>query len=246
MLNIKLIKVIYSFLLLKELFTMITAKKNSLIENLFAVYNKNLIRRYFNALHISGLVNCYESTPALPLIIYLNHSSWWDGLVAFELSRKMKLDSFIMMEEKNLKRLSFFRTIGAFSVDRENRRSSLKTLNYVIDLLEDTPNRALWIFPQGEILHNDVRPLVFYNGISRIIEKLGKTRILPVALRFEFLDDYKPDIFIKIGAVQTISSEQNFNPKKTTKFLADILAANLDELKKEIIEKNFNDFERII
>jgi 1-acyl-sn-glycerol-3-phosphate acyltransferase len=149
---------------------MITARKNLLVENLLAVYNKNLIRRYFNSLQVLNSANFAESTSTIPLIIYLNHSSWWDGLVAFELSRKLKLDSFIMMEEKNLKRFSFFRKIGAFSIDRDNRRSSIKSLDYIVDLLENKPNSALWIFPQGEILHNDVRPLVFYNGIHELLK----------------------------------------------------------------------------
>ncbi len=224
---------------------MLTARKNILIEKIFAVYNNILIRRRFNGLRVQGLTQIKNKLHT-PLIIYGNHSCWWDGLIAFELSRKLKLDSYIMMEEKNLRKLFLFRKLGAFSVKRESPREAVASLNYAVKILRQKPQRALWIFPQGEILPNDIRPVHFYNGISRIIGKLPQSQVVPVAMRFEFLDDYKPDIFIKVGSVQNFSGGKDFESKKTTGRLAETLTENLDELKKEITAKNFGNFEKLI
>src|SRR5262249_11056728 len=46
-----------------------------------------------------------------PLIVYLNHPSWWDGYMAFVLNRIVLGDHFqgyLMMEEKELRRYRFF------------------------------------------------------------------------------------------------------------------------------------------
>lgn len=225
---------------------MITAQKSSAFEKLFGVYNNNLIKRHFSSVRVGGLSNINDKLNDVPLVIYANHSSWWDGLIAYKLSQTLQLDSFFMMEEKHLKKLFLFRRLGAFSVVREHPRRALKSLNYAVELLAREPARALWIFPQGEILPNDVRPLRFYNGLSRIIGKLKQTQIVPVAFRFEFLNDYKPDVFVKIGAVEHRVGGKEFDSKTATEKFAAELTIKLDELKNEIRTGNFADFENII
>src|ERR1043165_8852340 len=56
-----------------------------------------------------------------PLIVYLNHPSWWDGYMCFLLNRVVLRDRFqgyLMMEEPELRRYRFFAWAGCFSVDR--------------------------------------------------------------------------------------------------------------------------------
>lgn len=224
---------------------MLKASKSALFESFFAVYNRNLIKRRFHSLHVAGLEYLCRKSNQSPLLIYANHSSWWDGLVAFEISRKTKLDSFMMMEEKQLKNLFLFRRLGAFSVVRENPRRAVESLNYAVDLLKN-PHRTLWIFPQGEILPNDLRPINFYNGLSRIIEKAGKISCVPLAIRYEFLGEFNPQIFVKIGLAEPIEIAENFDSKKFTASSSNRLTNLLDELKEDIININFNEYEQII
>ncbi|MGI8639214.1 MAG: lysophospholipid acyltransferase family protein [Pyrinomonadaceae bacterium] len=224
---------------------MLEAKKSAWFETIFSIYNRNLLKRRFHSLQVSGLDFLREKNAEMPLIIYANHSSWWDGLAAFEISRKTKLDSFMMMEEKQLKKLFLFRKLGAFSVVRENPRKAVESINYAVNLLKKT-DRTLWIFPQGEILPNDARPLKFYNGLSRIIEKIGEVFVVPLAMRYEFLGEFKPQIFVKIGSPEFLKTGGDFNSKKVTEITKSRLTNLLDELKTDITGKNFSKFERII
>ncbi len=225
---------------------MLTARKSFWFENLFAIYNKNLFKRRFHSLRVSGLAKIIESNSLQPLIIYANHSGWWDGLAAFEISRKAKLESFIMMEERQLKKLFLFRRLGAFSVVREKPREAVKSIEYAANLLKEKPNRALWIFPQGEILPNDARPIRFYNGLARIVEKVGDVRVVSATIRYEFLDDCKPEIFVKFGEIESFDKTNDFNTKKQTGNFAANLTENLDEIKARIISGQLADFENII
>lgn len=224
---------------------MLKAKKNAWFETIFAVYNRNLIKRRFHSLQVSGLDFLREKNAEIPLIVYANHSSWWDGLVAFEIFRQAKLDAFCMMEEKQLKKLFLFQRLGAFSIVRENGREAIKSINYSAELLKK-PKRTLLIFPQGEIVSNDARPIKVYNGLSRIIEKIGEVYAVPMAMRYEFLGEFKPQIFVKIASHQLIKTDKNFNAKENTQVFAERLTTNLDKLKSDIISKNFNHFEKII
>lgn len=225
---------------------MLEAHKSNWFEKIFAVYNKNLIKRRFSSLKVFNIDSLLYKKQTLPLIIYVNHSSWWDGLTAFQLSYKAKLDSFIMMEEQHLRRFYLFRRLGAFSIEKEKPRKALKSLEYSAALLKNEPERTLWIFPQGEILPNDTRPLKFYNGLSRIIATAGKCFVLPLAVRYEFTGEFKPEIFVKIGEAEVISGGEDFNIKEMTKYFADKLTLTLDELKTDVINNDLTKYRNII
>ncbi len=224
---------------------MLEARKSVLLEKIFAVYNSNLIKRRFNSLQVSGLDFLTARNKNFPLIIYANHSSWWDGLVAFQISREIKLDSFLIMEERQLRKLRFFRKLGAFSVIREKPREAVKSIAYAADILQKKPNRAVWIFPQGEILPNDIRPLGFYNGLSKITEKVGTCYAVSVAMRFEFLGEFKPDIFVKIDEPEISNNDGSFFSKKMTAIFEKKLTETLNTLRTQILTKKTDGYKKI-
>lgn len=151
-----------------------------------------------------------------------------------------------MMEEKQLKNLQLFRKLGAFSVVRENPREAVKSINYAVNLLNEKAGRVLWIFPQGTIKPNAARPLAFYHGISRIIEKLGDCRVLPVALKYEFRNEFKPEIFVKIGQAQEFRANVPFLTKEITGKLEKTLTALLDDLGNDLAAERTAHYENIV
>ena len=224
---------------------MLKANKSRVFEEIFALYNRNLLRRRFQGFHIDGLRFLQVKDEESPLIVYANHSSWWDGLVAFEISRLAGLDAFIMMEEKQLRKLFLFRLLGAFSVVRDVPREAARSIAYAVELLQEKPQRTLWIFPQGEILPNDARPLGFYRGLAKIVEKTGRCQVACLALRYEFLGGYKPEVFVKIGRPKPQDSGRVNSAKSLTDDFAEELTAILDQLKDEVISGKIADYERV-
>jgi 1-acyl-sn-glycerol-3-phosphate acyltransferase len=220
---------------------MITAQKSALFERVFSLYNRNLFKRRFANFRVAGLDKLRERNKTFPLILYANHSSWWDPLVAFWICQNAKCDVYAMMQEKNLQKLPFFRKIGAFSVVRESPREAVKSIRYAVNLLRENPKRTILIFPQGEILPNDVRPLKFYNGLARIIEQTGKCLVVPLAMRYEFLDDFKPEAFARVSELEIF--ENNTDSKQLTLNLSEKLTKTLDSIKADILEMNFDDYE---
>lgn len=224
---------------------MITARKERLFEHVFALYNRNLIRRRFEGLRVAGLDHLQRHATGTPQLLYANHSSWWDGLIMFQLARVCKLDLYAMMEEKQLRQYPFHRKLGAFSVVRTRPREALKSIEYASNLLRHT-SRTLLIFPQGQTAPNDTRPLKFYNGAARIIECVGEIDLLPVALRYEFLDEFRPQIFARVGAAERIEATSDFNAKQLTNYMAEKLTHTLDSVHADVIARNFADYVEIV
>ncbi len=225
---------------------MLEAKKIFLFEKFFIIYNRCLLKRRFNSIKVSGLKSLENRNPNLPLIIYANHSSWWDGLVVMEVLSNFKFDNYVMMEEKQLRKLRFFRGIGAFSVVRKNPQEATKSIEYSVKILSQKINRTLLIFPQGEILHNDIRPLRFYNGLAKIIEQSENCLVSPLIIRYEFLGKFKPEIFITIGELRVFNFTDKIVRKKITKELEEVMTVYLDKLKSNLINNDFDNFKKIL
>lgn len=225
---------------------MLKAKKSAWFEKVFALYNSNLLKRRFHSFRVSGLNHIREKNLHLPTIIYANHSSWWDGLTAFQISSKLKLNSFVMMEERHLKKLPLFRKLGAFSVVREKPREAFKSIVYATNLLKVNSQRTLWIFPQGSILPNNSRPLKFYGGLSKIIKQVGNCQVFPLAIKYEFLKNFKPELIVKIGEAEIFGNGSSLNSDQYTEQLEAMITSLLEKLNRHILNNNFNEFENII
>lgn len=147
-----------------------------------------------------------------PLIVYMNHPSWWDGYLAFVLNRIVlhgRFQGYAMMEQQQLERYRFFRWSGAFSVHRHDARSAMRSVRYIGGLLAERRNRCLYIFPQGEITPNDRRPLEIFSGVAHIVRPAGGATLWPAALRYEFRGEQRPEAFIRIGPAHRAGANAN-------------------------------------
>ena len=223
---------------------MIRAHKNKIFEYIFSFYNTKLLKKHFFRIMLSGEENFTARTNGIPSIIYANHSNWWDGLAAFYLSKKLwNIDAYVMMDIEQMQKYRFFKRIGAFSVNRNSAKEAIESVEYASSLLKNS-TRVLWIFPQGEMLPNDLRPIKFYNGISKIAGKFGEVNLIPVTLRYEFLMEQRPEIFISIGKAKIFNSVDD--TKELTGILNNELVNELDALKNKIINSELNGFKIIL
>ncbi len=202
------------------------------------------LRRAFSQVHLKMRPSPDAPLPHAridrPVIFYANHSSWWDGYIAYMVvKRTLGLDGYLMMDVRQLRKYFFFTWVGTFSVDRFNPRSAIASINYAVETLEAAPGRTLWIFPQGEIQANSRRPLDFYNGAAQVARKLKDAYLYPVALRYEFLTNQFPDIFISIGPGHRISAEQRPDTKALTADMYTRLVAELDHIEARLNAARF-------
>lgn len=171
-----------------------------------------------------------------PVIIYLNHPAWWDGHMCFLIDRLLlrhTFDSYLMMEDLQLRAYRFFTWSGAFSVSRSDPRSAVRSLRYIGRLLQERPGRALYIFPQGTLTPNDRRPIVAYAGVARIVAQLGGATLLPVALRYEFRGEQRPEALLRVGPAHHVVA-----PIAVTALTAEIqqrLTASADALRDDAV-----------
>ena len=145
---------------------MIRANHNKYWVKFSKFYTKTLIGFFFGKVKYIGE---YEDK-GLPILMISNHFSFYDGFIQILLNRKVFKRRFhFMMLEKELRKTMMLAKIGACSISK-GKRSSLESLDYAVELLENTESLFLF-FPQGKIESIYTREFTFEKGLlSHILE----------------------------------------------------------------------------
>jgi 1-acyl-sn-glycerol-3-phosphate acyltransferase len=177
---------------------MIAANKNDILDAFLFVYFRHLARRAFHTIAGRGFEQLRQLPHDRPVILFCNHTNWWDGLIIYLLSRKMRHKAvYCMMDEKQLKHYRFFTWLGAFSVDLTSPLRSAASLRYAQRLLQKSET-AIWIFPQGRLCRQN-EPVEIKPGTDHLAQNAPHALLVPVALRYDFFREDRPNALIEIG-----------------------------------------------
>ncbi|MCC5941893.1 MAG: lysophospholipid acyltransferase family protein [Balneolaceae bacterium] len=199
-----------------------------------------LFRRRFKRVSIS---QHYRPEKKSKTIYYLNHSSWWDGLIPFLLNQKVfRQNARAMMEDKQMRQHSFFKKIGAFSVNLENPRAVIKSLRYAVESFE-RPESSLFIYPEGEIVPFSSEKPSFKKGVAWIAQKCPEVDVVPIGIYIHTAKADKPELFIMVG--EKLQFDSTSEGTELNIFFEEKLGDLLKNLVKESHSKS-NSFSRLI
>lgn len=177
---------------------MISAAKSKWFNAWFARHARSRIRSTFGRVEIAGLAAARAAASGAPLLLVANHSTWWDALVALYVSELLlRCDGYAMMDAANLRRVPFFRRVGAFGVDLEDPADGARAIRHAARLL-DTPGRVLWIFPEGRE-RSPFAPLELRPGAAQVARVAKRALVVPVGLRYVFGAGEHPELWISLG-----------------------------------------------
>lgn len=196
-----------------------------------------MLENRFFALRYKGEENYFNRDESIPTIAFAPHTNWWDGIVGYNICRRI-FDKEIRLMVEELNRFPLLRKGGAFSVNKKSPQSSMKALKYAIDVIEDL-NNVLYIFPQGIIKPPNFRPIEFQSGLAYIAQKAakkyGKVNLLPIGVNYFFLRADKPEVMVELGKIITIDND-SMDRKELTDYLAKILEQTCDKQNADIFE----------
>ncbi len=204
----------------------IPAKESPIFIKVIRLYTKFLFKRRFKKV---WLRQEYEPCPECKTVYYLNHHSWWDGLIPLILNEyRFRQKARAIMEDKQMKTYSLFQKIGAFSINRDDPRSAIRSLRYAVKSF-NRDNASLFIYPEGTITPAG-SSMNFEGGLAWLHDKLENVDFVPVAIHMHTIRYDKPELHLHVG--RPIRLEDNFsNDEKTNKF-EDVLDRMLIDLRK--------------
>jgi phytoene desaturase len=165
---------------------------------LFTRYVRRYLTRNFRALRLSR--GGRPEVPAEgPLVIVLNHPSWWDPLVAIVLKDLFPRHShYAPIGAAALGRYRFFERLGFFGVEQGTRQGALAFLRTGAAVLA-RPDTALWVTAQGRFTDPRERPVRLRPGVAHLLRRLEGGVVLPLALEYPFWEERYPEALARFG-----------------------------------------------
>ena len=165
---------------------------------LFERYVRRQAGRHFAGVHWTTVDLPESWDRSVPTLLVANHTNWWDGFLAFLVSRSLRLTFQVLMEARHLARYRLFLRLGALPLRRGRARETYADLKAAGAYLR--PGTGLWLFPQGERRPPAERPMGCERGAAQLaLRHQGPLRIVPVAFRYTFVGEQLPEAFVLVG-----------------------------------------------
>lgn len=180
----------------------------------------NMLENRFYSLMYANSENFEGRDKRFATIFYAPHCNWWDGIVGYNMIRRVfNLNLRMMVEEMN--RFPLFSQVGAFPVNKKSPQTVMRSVKFAVDALEK-PDIGFWLFPEGIIKPPNHRPFEFQTGLAymakKCAQKYGGINIIPVSVNYTFLREDKPEVLVDIGKAVTIC-DPKINREELTKNL---------------------------
>ena len=172
---------------------MIQARHKPAYTTFFRFFSRWKLKMHFHHLY----TELEHPDPGKPLLLIMNHFSWWDGFIGYYLNNQYFRKKFhVMMLEEELSKRMFLNKAGAFSI-RKSNRSILESIRYSGDILS-SPDNMLLMFPQGVFQSQYHQTLKFERGIEKILNRSSlDPEILFNINLVEYFEHSSPSLYIR-------------------------------------------------
>jgi 1-acyl-sn-glycerol-3-phosphate acyltransferase len=200
---------------------------------LFRRIVRSYFRRHFRAVLVQQAPQLGQASG--PLVVYANHSSWWDPMVSVLLAEELQPNAkhYAPMDAAALAKYPILRKLGIFPIDMATARGAAQFLRTSQAILAS--GGVLWITPQGRFA--DPRdPLVFKPGLGALAARNPGLRFLPLAIEYTFWDERLPETLLRFG--EPVALAAGVSSGDATAQLIAALAATMAELKESALARN--------
>ena len=159
--------------------------------------DKYLPRNFHTIALLDGRVPAVD--PDAPLVVALNHPSWWDPLLGLYLARNCFPDRtfYSPIDAAALANYGMFRKLGFYGVTLDSLAGARDFLGDSRAILQ-RPGGSIWITPQGRFA--DPRdPVKLQPGLGHLLSKLDRGTVLPLAAEYPFWEERLPEALAAFG-----------------------------------------------
>ena len=132
------------------------------------------IRRSFSTVRVLGEDPAGALDHDGPVVVYLNHPSWWDPMVCIHLARTLGRDRKHSgpIAADALRRYPMFGKLGFYGI--ESGLQGARTFRQVSRTLCEDPHQTLWITPEGHFTDVTSRPIELAPGLAHLARDLER------------------------------------------------------------------------
>ena len=189
------------------------------------------------------------TTPG-PMVVYLNHASWWDPLIGLLLARRFwpARQHYAPIDAAQLKRYRILSRIGFFGVEPGTTRGAAIFLRNATAILESA-DATLWITSEGQFRDPRSRPVQLRPGVAHLAHRIEQVSFVPLAIEYPFWEERFPEVLCRFGKAIDSSAIAGEKPNTTDDWmtlLAGAMQVNQDALASESMARRAEAFQTIL
>ena len=211
----------------------------------FGRYTRRYIARHFDSVRL--LQTAAPPQLSGPAVIYLNHPSWWDPMIALLLAQQIypTRRHYAPIDAVGIGQYRFLQKIGFFPIEVASRRSGLQFLRIAESILGDS-NATLWMTPQGAFSDVRVRPLALRPGLAHLAHRLGQITLVPLAIEYPYWNQKLPLALAAFGRAIHTQTQPLQPVEEWHKLLAAELEGMQNTLAEAAMRRNAEEFSMVL
>ena len=179
------------------------------ISRLILRFFRGVVRRYFRRHFRAVQAQHPERLAGLqgPLIVYGNHSSWWDPMLIVLLGELLLPGRrhYAPIDARALDRYPILRKLGIFPVEMSSPRGAAQFLRTAEAILRE--GGVLWLTPQGRFADPREPALAFKPGLGALALRLPQVPLIPLAVEYTFWDERLPETLLHFAPPVNVSPD---------------------------------------
>jgi 1-acyl-sn-glycerol-3-phosphate acyltransferase len=206
---------------------------SNLTLRLFRRVVRSYFRRHFRAVSVQQPERFGQASG--PLVVYANHSSWWDPMVSVLLAEQLQpaASHYAPMDAAALAKYPILRKLGIFPIDMATARGAAQFLRTSQAILAS--GGVLWITPQGRFA-DPREPLAFKPGLGALAARNPGMIFLPLAIEYTFWDERLPETLLRFG--EPLALAPGVSSEEATALLVEALSGTMADLQSAAIARD--------
>ncbi|MDA7878046.1 lysophospholipid acyltransferase family protein [bacterium] len=217
-------------------------------QNGFHRFLRPFLKRHFHAVAVES-----ESRKSLdfdadePLLIFANHPSWWDPLIAHFLNRSLfpGRQFYAPIDAEALEQYSVFGKLGFYGVRMNTTSGAAAFLKQTTAILDGGQN-AIWITPEGRFADVRDHDAELMPGLAHICKKVDRGVVVPMALEYTFWDERLPVCLAMFGEPVRIADFGNESKIEWREKLSSELRSTQHQLSELVIARSSDPFDDLL
>ena len=212
----------------------------------FLAYGRFYIRKHFHAVRLARadrpLIGEQE-----PLLVYMNHPSWWDPMVALHLAYRFfpGRDHYGPIDGEALARYPLLGHLGLVGIEPGTPAGARRFLR-LGGRAVDGGDRAFWVTAQGTFADARRRPPGLRPGLGHLAERMDRGVVLPMAIEYTWWEERLPEVLVRFGVPVRIQDEWERSTEEWNGLFEDRLAGAQDLLAEDAAARKADRFEIVL
>jgi len=218
-------------------------------QNGFHGFLRPFLKRHFHAIAIERRSRCESSLDESgPLIVYGNHPSWWDPLIAHFLNRTLFPDRqfYAPIDADALEQYRVFGKLGFYGVRMNTASGAAAFLKQSTAILETGGDTSIWMTPEGRFADVRDHSAELMPGLAHLCKRMSAGNVIPLAIEYVHWDERLPVCLASMGAPITIADHRELDKAQWRELLTSRLRETQSGLSQLAMARSSEPFDNLI